>query len=554
MGQKLIKKNKPKHASLVVLICFLQVIYSISLIGSLFLVSYTIQAASNPNDALVMFYQLLILPDAYSLPTWLFLLYLLIGFSVISIVLNFILSYLKVYVTAKIRFYTRNHISNYINNLAYDQKIKTKSNWLSWYTNDTDTIIDQGFSGFFNIFSSCVQILFGLIVLALLHWILLIVSFILVACGILFPLLFKKYLEKNYQNLSKANEDWVAKNDQLLKLYNSVYFWNKLLVVNKLLKDESQIVANKSLKSFYNIFKVYILGSILISYTSQAIVFVIAVLIVILPPHLGVAIILGGYTISSNLFGQLFQFSQYLSEFLGAKTIWNKFKFKRDKTKKSLNDLTSIKLNLSSINYDNRTINKHFDLLIEKSNKTLIIGPSGSGKSSLIKVITGELNNYSGTISANEINYQALNLNSLHHYMWLINAGNYHFFKDATLKDNITLFDKNFNQNLLDNALKKAQLFSFETRLNDFIALDSKIPYSEGQLQQIELARFFYHANLKKLLLIDESLANIDIEKREIIQNNLLEDQSFALVEVSHHFDENLKEKFNQVIKFEGEV
>lgn len=554
MGQKLIKKNKPKHASLVVLICFLQVIYSISLIGSLFLVSYTIQAASNPNDALVMFYQLLILPDAYSLPTWLFLLYLLIGFSVISIVLNFILSYLKVYVTAKIRFYTRNHISNYINNLAYDQKIKTKSNWLSWYTNDTDTIIDQGFSGFFNIFSSCVQILFGLIVLALLHWILLIVSFILVACGILFPLLFKKYLEKNYQNLSKANEDWVAKNDQLLKLYNSVYFWNKLLVVNKLLKDESQIVANKSLKSFYNIFKVYILGSILISYTSQAIVFLIAVLIVILPPHLGFAIIIGSYTISANLFVQLFQFSQYLSEFLGAKSIWHKFKFKPDKTKKNLNDLTSIKLNLSAINYDNRTINKHFDLLIEKSNKTLIIGPSGSGKSSLIKVITGELNNYSGAISANEINYQALNLNSLHHYMWLIGAGNYHFFKDATLKDNITLFDKKINQDLLDNALKKAQLFSFENRLNDFIALDSKIPYSEGQLQQIELARFFYHANLKKLLLIDESLANIDIEKREIIQNNLLEDQSFALVEVSHHFDENLKEKFNQVIKFEGEV
>lgn len=554
MAQNLIQKNNPKHLILIFLICFLQVIYSISLIGSLFLVSYTIQAAANPNDALVMFYQLVILPDVYSLPTWLFLLYLLIGFSLLSIVLNFGLSYLKVYVTAKMTFYTRNHISGYINNLTYDQKIKTKSNWLSWYTNDTDTIIDQGFSGFFNIFSSCVQILFGLIVLALLHWILLIVSFILVVFGILFPLLLKKYLEKNYQNLSKANEDWVAKNDQLLKLYNSVYFWNKLSVVNRLLKDESQIVANKSVKSFYNIFKVYILGSILISYTSQAIVFVIAVLIVILPPHLGIAIIIGSYTISANLFVQLFQFSQYLSEFLGAKSIWNKFKFKPDQTKKSLNDLTSIKLNLSSINYDNKIINKHFDLLIEKSNKTLIIGPSGSGKSSLIKVITGELNNYSGTISANEINYQALNLNSLHHYMWLIGAGNYHFFKDATLKDNITLFDKKINQDLLDSALKKAQLFSFENRLNDFIALDSKIPYSEGQLQQIELARFFYHANLKKLLLIDESLANIDIEKREIIQNNLLEDQSFALVEVSHHFDEHLKERFNQVIKFEGQV
>lgn len=138
--------------------------------------------------------------------------------------------------------------------------------------------------------------------------------------------------------------------------------------------------------------------------------------------------------------------------------------------------------------------------------------------------------------------------------MWLIGAGNYHFFKDATLKDNITLFDEKINEDLLDNALKKSQLFSLQTRLNDFITLDSKTPYSEGQLQQIELARFFYHANSKKLLLIDESLANIDVEKREIIQNNLLEDQSFALVEVSHHFDENLKEKFNQVIKFEGEV
>lgn len=202
-----------------------------------------------------MFYQLVIATNIYSLPSWLFLLYLLIGFSLLTIVLNFSLSYLKVYVIAKIRFYTRNHITSYIYNLTYDQKIKTKSNWLSWYTNDVDTIIDEGFSGFFNIFSSCVQILFGLIVLALLHWILLIASFVLVVCGILLPLLFKKYLQKNYQNLSKANEHWVIKTDELLKLYNSVYFWNKLSVINKLLRNESQIVANHSVKSFYNILK-----------------------------------------------------------------------------------------------------------------------------------------------------------------------------------------------------------------------------------------------------------------------------------------------------------
>lgn len=554
MDQNLIRKNNSKNLSLVILICFLQVIYSVSLIGSLFLVSYTIQAAANPNVELVMFYQLIISSSIYSLPAWLFFLYLLIGFSVLSIALNFALSYLKVYVTAKMRFYTRNYITNYISSLAYAKKINTKSNWLSWYTNDTDTIIDNGFSGFLQIFSSCVQILFGLIALALLHWILLIASFILVACGILLPLLFKKYLQRNYKNLSKANETWVAKNDQLLKLYNSVYFWNQFLVIKKLLKDESQIVANKSLKCFYNIFKVYILGSILLSYLSRTIIFVIAVLIVVLPPHLGIAIILGSYTISANLFSQLFQFSQYLSEFIGAKAIWNKFKLKTNKIKKILKNFKNIKLDISSINYDNKTINKHLDLLIENSNKILIIGPSGSGKSSVLKLITGELNNYSGIITANEINYQELNLNSLHNYLWLIGAGNYHFFKDATLKENISLFDKNVNQDLLDLALKKSQLFSFENRLNDFISLDSKIPYSEGQLQQIELARFFYHSSSKKLLLIDEGLANIDLQKREIIQKNLIEDQSFALVEISHHFDENLKDKFNQVIKFEGEV
>lgn len=554
MDQNLIRKNNSKNLSLVILICFLQVIYSVSLIGSLFLVSYTIQAAANPNVELVMFYQLIISSSIYSLPAWLFFLYLLIGFSVLSIALNFALSYLKVYVTSKMRFYTRNHITNYISSLAYAKKINTKSNWLSWYTNDTDTIIDNGFSGFLQIFSSCVQISFGLIALALLHWILLIASFILVACGILLPLLFKKYLQRNYKNLSKANETWVAKNDQLLKLYNSVYFWNQFLVIKKLLKDESQIVANKSLKCFYNIFKVYILGSILLSYLSRTIIFVIAVLIVVLPPHLGIAIILGSYTISANLFSQLFQFSQYLSEFIGAKAIWNKFKLKTNKIKESLKNFKNIKLDISSINYDNKTINKHLDLLIENSNKILIIGPSGSGKSSVLKLITGELNNYSGIITANEINYQELNLNSLHNYLWLIDAGNYHFFKDATLKENISLFDKNVNQDLLDLALKKSQLFSFENRLNDFISLDSKIPYSEGQLQQIELARFFYHSSSKKLLLIDEGLANIDLQKREIIQKNLIEDQSFALVEISHHFDENLKDKFNQVIKFEGEV
>lgn len=69
MRKQSIRKNNSKHLTFASLICFLEVIYSISLIGSLFLVSYTIQAAANPNESLVMFYQLVILPDVYSLPT-----------------------------------------------------------------------------------------------------------------------------------------------------------------------------------------------------------------------------------------------------------------------------------------------------------------------------------------------------------------------------------------------------------------------------------------------------------------------------------------------------
>lgn len=517
----------------ITLVCILQVLLSACIICSILLTGYTIQSASSIGKPIVILYSFLLPDKLFNLDTYLFLLYLLIGFALFSIFLEIVSSYLKSYVIASLRYEFLSKITRHIVNNDYSKNCLNKKSWLSWYTNDTDIVSDKLYQEFFSAWSTITKVIFSLIAFGLLNWILLIISFILVLLSILFPIFFVKYTNKRISGISNANEVWVKNTSKLLDLYDTCLFWQKFTILNKKLIEESKKLRDTSTSIYYDIFKVYILGVVFITNFSIVIVLISSILISFFISDSSVYLIIASNGISLSLFNGLNAFGQAVSEIIGSSKISKKFSISKN-TKTNINGFSTLKIQINKILYENKLIEKNINFDLENKSKMLIRGISGSGKSSLLKLIIGE------------------NLNSIPNSVWFIDSQCY-LFKNQTLKDNITLFDKNVDYDKLENTLKKAGISELNTRINEEVNFESKNSYSEGQMQQIAFSRFFYHQSNNDFLIIDEALSNLDSIKKQYIEQNLLDDKNLSLIYVTHNINEKLIDKFDLNFEFSKE-
>lgn len=141
---------------------------------------------------------------------------------------------------------------------------------------------------------------------------------------------------------------------------------------------------------------------------------------------------------------------------------------------------------------------EHVNLTFAAGKVTALIGSSGTGKSTLLKILAGLLNPTAGKIFWNDLPTSRMeNFSRLSKISYVPQAP--HLFI-APLKDNFTMFD----------TLDAAQLKNFLSALN-LSTLDLFAPQklSRGQLQRLGLIR----ALLKDtpILLLDEPTAGLDV-------------------------------------------
>ena len=153
------------------------------------------------------------------------------------------------------------------------------------------------------------------------------------------------------------------------------------------------------------------------------------------------------------------------------------------------------------------------NLTVKKGDICAIIGPSGGGKSTLLKVLAGIIVDYEGKVLID-----GKTVNPKIHRIGLI-PQNYGLIKWKTVEENIFLSTKikdgkgNIDLNFYEKILK-------ELKLKDFV---KRYPgeLSGGQMQRVSMAR----ALLLKpnLLLMDESFSALDAMTRENVQKLFLE-------------------------------
>jgi len=192
-----------------------------------------------------------------------------------------------------------------------------------------------------------------------------------------------------------------------------------------------------------------------------------------------------------------------------------------------------IELKQLSFSYDGatNTLDK-IDLRVEKGQIAALVGPSGGGKSTIIKMILGYYQPLSGymTIGGKALKeYTVAELRELTAY---VPQDAYIF--DSTIKENILCGRRNATMQEIIDAARAAHADEFIQELSEgyeTLVGERGIKLSGGQRQRIAIARAFLKD--APILLLDEATSALDSQSEQYIQqglNELMKDKTVLVI------------------------
>ena len=196
-------------------------------------------------------------------------------------------------------------------------------------------------------------------------------------------------------------------------------------------------------------------------------------------------------------------------------------------------------INLKNLSFS-YPIRKEFALskismTIKKGDFVGIIGETGSGKSTLINLLTGLLKSSEGNVEVDELNINA-NLTEWHKKIGYVPQSVY--LIDDTVRKNIAfgLLEDNIDGDLVKQAAEKANLNKFLDSLPDgleTIVGEKGIRISGGQQQRIGIARALYRD--PEILILDEATSSLDQStEKKIMESIQFLKKKKTLIVVTH--------------------
>jgi len=199
----------------------------------------------------------------------------------------------------------------------------------------------------------------------------------------------------------------------------------------------------------------------------------------------------------------------------------------------NISEFSALKASDLSFKYDHLNVINQLSFNIKKGQMIMIKGPSGTGKSTLMKLLLGLITPTSGHLSVKSQD-KAINISSKTRSLFSYVPQD-NLILSGSIRDNLNLF-AHYDEDQLYQVLKDVSL---DDQINQHpLKLDMKLNekgkgLSEGQIQRLAIAR----ALLKDapILLLDEVTSSLDHQLEVNLLNHLKSLKGKTIILITHH-------------------
>ncbi|ENZ5586002.1 ABC transporter ATP-binding protein [Enterococcus faecalis] len=207
---------------------------------------------------------------------------------------------------------------------------------------------------------------------------------------------------------------------------------------------------------------------------------------------------------------------------------------RKDAIKTMAQGTISMKINSFSYPKEEAVALENIQFSLQEGETLGIVGKTGAGKTTILKLLMREYDQYQGTISFGKHNIKNYTLDALMGAMGYVPQD--HFLFSMTVRDNIRFAKPDLEQAAVEQAAELAfinqEIKAFPEGYDTMVG-ERGVSLSGGQKQRISIARALIVE--PELLILDDALSAVDAKTEEAILSNLKETRQEKTTIITAH-------------------